>query len=85
MGRYGCEGQISIYDLLEDDATDGQQYLYALIDDSIYELPLFVCDSIEELAEKTNRTVGYINDCIAKAEERGGKSKYLKIKLDNTD
>lgn len=84
MGKYDCEGQISIYDI-NDSAMNMERYLYALIDNSIYELPICVCDSVEELSDMTNTPVADINDLIRKAEQRGGKSKFIRIKLDDSD
>ena len=78
--RYGCEGQMNIYDLL-DSNMEMERYVYILVDDSPYELPVCVCDSVEELADITGDTVGYINDCIHKAEKRNGKCKYLKVEI----
>ncbi len=82
MGRYGCEGQTSLFDLLPTDAIDTQDYLYILTDETKYELPVYVCDSIEELADYTGDSVGYINDCIKKAIERNGSCKYVKVRID---
>ena len=80
MGKYGCDGQINIYDLLEE-SMDMERYVYILVDDSSYELPVCVCDTVEELADKTGDSVGYINDVIHKAEKRNGKSKYIRVRL----
>ena len=82
MGRYGCEGQISLDEVLENDTTDTQRYLYILTDETEYELPVYVCDSIEELADYSGVSIGYINDCIKKAVKRNGKCKYVKVRID---
>ena len=58
--------------------------VYMLLTDKKYQFPLLVCDSVEELAKKTGKSVGYINDAIRKAEKRRKKnknaySKYEKV------
>lgn len=84
MGKHGCKDQLSIYDI-DPSAMDMERYLYALIDDSIYELPICICDSVEELSDMTNTPVADINDLINKAEKRGGKSKFIRIKVTDAD
>ena len=80
MGKHGCKDQLSIYDISKD-AMEIHRDVYLLVDNSIYELPLCVCDSVEELSDLTGDDVGTINDMIAKAEKRKGKSKYLKVRI----
>lgn len=80
MGKHGCKDQLSIYDIL-DGAMDMHRCVYMLVDNSEYELPLCICDSVEELSDITGDDVGTINDMIAKAEKRQGKSKYVKVEI----
>lgn len=81
MGKHNCNDQISIYDISED-AMEMPRDVYVWIDDSNdLELPIAICDSAEELSELTNFSVSYINDLIAKAEKRGGKSKFMKVRI----
>lgn len=61
--------------------------VYMLITDRKYQFPLLVCDSVEELAKETGKSVGYIKDAIKKAEKRREKnenafSKYEKVVID---
>ena len=78
--KHECDGQISIYDI-DYYAMEMERYVYVWVDNSEYELPICVCDTVEELADRTGDTVGYINDCIHKAEKRNGKSKYIRVRI----
>lgn len=78
--KHGCEGQLSIYDL-EPSAMDMERYLYLLVENNQYELPICVCDSVEELSDMTNVSVSDINDMIAKAEKRGGRSRFIRVRI----
>jgi len=78
--KYECDDQLSIYDL-DAFAMDMERYVYVWVDNTIYELPLCVCDSVEELADKTGDSVAEINDLIRKAEKRQGKSKYIRVRI----
>lgn len=78
--KHGCEGQLSIYDL-EPSAMDMERYLYLLVENNQYELPICVCDSVEELSDMTNVSVADINDMIAKAEKRGGRSRFIRVRI----
>ena len=80
MGKHGCEGQLSIYDL-DPSAMDMERYLYMLVGNDKYELPICVCDSVEELSDMTNVSVADINDMINKAEKRGGSSKFIRVRI----
>jgi len=82
MCKHGCEGQISIYDLYND-SMEMKRDLYVLVENNIYELPICVCDSIEELADFTGDSVERIHDLISKAEERKGKSKYVRVTIND--
>ena len=103
MCKHGCEGQISIYDLYND-SMEMKRDLYVLVENNIYELPICVCDSIEELADFTGDSVERIHDLIAKrncfkknlkiglrqvqfinskAEKRKGKSKYVRVTIND--
>jgi len=84
MSKHGCDGQISIYDL-DDSAMEMKRDLYVLVENSIYELPICVCDSIEELADITGDSVERIHDLITKAEKRGGKSKYVRVTINDEE
>ena len=55
--------------------------IYMLVDTSKYRFPIYVCDSVQELAKVTGKKVGYINDCIKKAEKRGGESQFVKVAI----
>lgn len=78
--KYECDDQLSIYDL-DSFAMEMERYVYVWVDNTIYELPLCVCDSVEELADKTGDSVANINDLISKAEKRQGKSKYIRVRI----
>jgi hypothetical protein len=78
--KYECDDQLSIYDL-DAFAMDMERYVYVWVDNTIYELPLCVCDSVEELADKTGDSIANINDLISKAEKRQGKSKYIRVRI----
>ena len=78
--KYECDDQLSIYDL-DAFAMEMERYVYVWVDNTIYELPLCVCDSVEELADKTGDSVANINDLISKAEKRQGKSKYIRVRI----
>lgn len=82
MCKHGCEGQISIYDLYND-SMEMKRDLYVLVENNIYELPICVCDSIEELADFTGDSVERIHDLISKAEKREGKSKYVRVTIND--
>lgn len=84
MVKHGCEGQISIYDICEK-SMDMKRDLYVLVENNIYELPICVCDSIEELADFTGDSVERIHDLMTKAEKRQGKSKYIKVTINDED
>lgn len=77
---HGCKGQISLYDL-DNSAMEMERYVYLLVDNDKYELPICVCDSVEELSDITGDSVGYINDMIHKAEDREGSCKYLRVRI----
>lgn len=77
---HGCKGQISLYDL-DSSAMEMERYVYLLVDNDKYELPICVCDSVEELSDITGDSVADINDLIHKAEKREGKSKYLRVRI----
>lgn len=53
--------------------------VYMLVDKSEYRFPIYVCDTVQELAQITGKSASYINDCIRKAEERGGESQYVRV------
>lgn len=78
--KHGCQGQLSIYDI-DPSAMDMERYLYMMVDNTKYELPLCVCDSVEELSDITNVSVSDINDLIQKAEKRGGSSRFIKVRI----
>lgn len=80
MGSHGCDGQLSIYDLLPE-SMEMERYLYLMVGQDKFELPCCVCDSVEELSDITGDSVGYINDLIAKAEKRDGESKYIRVRI----
>lgn len=78
--KYECDDQLSIYDL-DSFAMEMERYVYVWVDNTDFELPLCVCDSVEELADKTGDSVANINDLISKAEKRQGKSKYIRVRI----
>ncbi len=84
MGKHGCDEQLSIYDLSED-AMNMERDVFVLVDNSIYEFPVCVCDSVEELSDITGDSVGYINDMLAKAQKRKGSCKYLRVTINEDD
>lgn len=55
--------------------------VYMLVDKSPYRFPIYVCDTVQELSKLTGKSIGYINDCIKKAEKRGGESQYVKVEI----
>ena len=81
---YRCIGQISIYDISQD-AMDKERDVYLIVDNTEYELPLYVCDSVEELSDITGDSVSRIKDLIHKAEKRNGKSKYVRVKINESE
>lgn len=78
--KHGCEGQLSLYDIIPS-TMESERYVYLLVDNTKYELPICVCDSVEELSDITGDSVGKINDLIRKAEKREGNSKYLRVRI----
>ena len=78
--KYECDNQLSIYDL-DNAAMEMERIVYVWVDNSPYELPICVCDSVEELADKAGDSVSRINDLISKAEKRQGKSKYIRVRI----
>lgn len=57
------------------------KYLWMLVSDDDYELPLIVCDSIEELSKACGKEINTIRSAINHAEKRGSKSRYKRVKL----
>ena len=56
-------------------------YLYMVVTSDEYELPLMVCDSARELAEKTGTTKNNVISCIYKQEHGKIKnSRYRRVR-----
>ena len=82
MFKHGFSEQLSIYDI-DPDLMDMKRDVYVLIENDKFELPICVCDSVEELSEITGDSVGYIHDMIRKAEKRNGNSKYIRVTIND--
>ena len=59
---------------------DGE-FLWLLVSDDKYELPVIVCDSLDSLAEATGKDKNTIRSAISHAEKRGGNSRYKKVRV----
>ena len=57
------------------------EFLYMLVSEDKFELPVIICDSIEALAEACGKEVNTIRSAICHAEKRGGRCRYRKVAL----
>lgn len=60
---------------------DRYGFLWLLVSQDEYELPLAVADSATELARMVGTTQNNISSTITHQAERGAKSKYIKVKV----
>lgn len=57
-----------------------KKWLWLLVTDDEYELPLYVCDTKYELAEYCGTTPSNIQSSVCKVEQKGRKfSKYRRV------
>ena len=60
------------------------QYYWLLVTSDKYELPLYVADSVTELAQVTGKTENAIRTAICHAKQRGtGISQYKRVPKDD--
>lgn len=60
-------------------------FLWMKVTDDKYELPLMVAKSAGELARMTGQKRSSICSCISHAEKRGGKSCYVRVKVEDDE
>ena len=54
-------------------------FVYMLVTEDKFELPLAIADSAAELARMLGVDVNLIYSAVSKAKKRGGRSKYVKV------
>lgn len=57
--------------------------LYMAVTNDVYELPVAVADSPKELAEMLGSDRNTISSTISHAKRRGGRSRYIKVVVDD--
>lgn len=60
-----------------------QKYLYMKVTKDRFELPLVVADSISELARMCGRDKGNVCRCIRESEEKGYRSMYVRVPMED--
>lgn len=58
----------------------GSDYLWLKVTYDKYEFPLYVADSVTELARVCGKTEGAIRSAVCHAEKRNSKSMYRRVK-----
>ena len=59
--------------------------LWMQVTDDKYELPLVVAKSAGELARLTGQKRSSICSCISHAEKRGGRSRYVRVIIEDDE
>lgn len=59
--------------------------LYMLVSQDKHEMPLMVCDTVQELSDKTGASENCIRSAISHAKKDGNKSKYVKVEESETE
>lgn len=58
-----------------------KQYLYMLVTHDKYELPLYVCDTIQELSAYVGLKPNHVSSAISKAKKVHGFCKYVRVEI----
>ena len=58
-------------------------YVYMLVTEDKYELPLMVTDTAQEMARKLGLCKDSVASAICKAKKDGRKCKYVRVELDD--
>lgn len=59
--------------------------VYMLVTPDKYELPLMVCDTMKELARKSGTTPEKIYSAMWKAKNRGSRTQYVRVPVDEDE
>lgn len=57
------------------------KYVYMIVSRDKYELPLFVCDTRQELSEYAGISPNHISAIMSHAKKLGGFCRYVKVKI----
>ena len=57
-----------------------QKYIWLYVTDDAYQLPIYICDTAQELADKVGVTVGTVK-AVAYRQQKSGKGQYIKVKV----
>lgn len=58
-----------------------KKYLYMLVSRDEYELPLFVCDTIQELGDYVGRKPEHVSTAISRAKKIHGFCRYVRVEI----
>lgn len=56
-----------------------KKYLWMLVTSDKYELPVFVEDTAQDLADKVGVTKSTVESSVKHAEKRGGFTRYVRV------
>ena len=66
---------------LQERIVMAKQYLYMLGPHDNYELPLYVCDTIQELSAYVGLKPNHVSSAISKAKKVHGFCKYVRVEI----
>lgn len=58
-----------------------QKYIYMLVSQDKYELPLFVCDTRDELSDYVGISAKHISEIISHAKKKKQFCRYVRVEL----
>lgn len=61
------------------------QYIYMLVTNDIYEFPVAMANSVQELARMIGVRPNSISSAMSHAKSRGQRCKYVKVELDEEE